>query len=701
MNPLLVCQPEIPKIGATSTEQSLCQEVDRLGFTDDGGVSQQGISIFTGFDDEMLDPVDNPCVEGLDTESRLGCGGDNKGYCPSNRCIDIILHRLHARELSADGARERDILSRQISRLLIPCAIIQTWADAGLMVSRQASVPKFGLTCICGDKNCVMFVKNSNAVSSIIGTGSCEAKPSATILPFESIMPPPADNMAYHSMPDLSLYIRACILRRHFILSGCISSQNIFNSARSKRSKTNVVSAYSTVDELLATSWLAAMLTESLPCIVSQSKKGIRHGSRPVPTPKEVDACLSVLCGTLLQVYPKRIKTPTFRAKVTLLRRVWGMMNRAFEDKLSFVNTHESLIHLSLQEYTCNVLRDYMPVELEFFTKHQDGMSEYLEHIAVVFDTFRRECILTGDEEWDMMNSYCRSLIDRSRRTYRVRVAQCQGIVCYHRCQHGAGSGLMGTERSLGSGGGMGRGAAEGIRVGKECVQPWMWDAYHVFGNRHVMSMLYPDKTKEELMVACGLQRVIQTYALPVVVRERQQQSLELLYGRCEMLKRAKRVIRVCTQCAFASRQISDRYRLDLQNDRLSCEKCKSEDVLSIDMVGILLGVGTRYHLMCPGCCSMKQWIGLGSELISCNCNVTVQKQSMHRCAVCQAKSVVAPLPPLPDFDKKRFLTLTLCSKHRPPNHILSGIHEVSQVWKYLAEREAVRRDRRMGRGKR
>ena len=120
--------------------------------------------------------------------------------------------------------------------------------------------------------------------------------------------------------------------------------------------------------------------------------------------------------------------------------------------------------------------------------------------------------------------------------------------------------------------------------------------------------------------------------------------------------------------------------------------------VLPLDVLKETLG---RYHLLCPGCCSMKQWVGIGTELFSCNCTVAVHKQTMHRCAVCQAKSVVAPLPPLPDFEKKRFLALTLCSKHRPPNHILKSIHEVSQVWKYLAEREAARRDRRSGRGKR
>lgn len=128
---------------------------------------------------------------------------------------------------------------------------------------------------------------------------------------------------------------------------------------------------------------------------------------------------------------------------------------------------------------------------------------------------------------------------------------------------------------------------------------------------------------------------------------------------------------------------------MDLATGTLICEKCKLSCVIRVNMVGVILRIASTHYLMCPECCEIKMWRAHGTELTSCNCNKVIKQPPLHQCDVCGAKSVVGALNPMPDFQTKTFVSLTLCGKHRPPIRILKNIQEMSQFRRYINEKTA------------
>lgn len=81
-------------------------------------------------------------------------------------------------------------------------------------------------------------------------------------------------------------------------------------------------------ETILYRSACAVILYESIPCLkrVKRTQKGVHISARC--SSEEACACISVMYGTMLKLYPLGSKTPTFGSRVTYLNRIGAIVER-------------------------------------------------------------------------------------------------------------------------------------------------------------------------------------------------------------------------------------------------------------------------------------------------------------------------------------------------------------------------------------
>jgi hypothetical protein len=111
----------------------------------------------------------------------------------------------------------------------------------------------------------------------------------------------------------------------------------------------------------------------------------------------------------------------------------------------------------------------------------------------------------------------------------------------------------------------------------------------------------------------------------------------------------------------------------------LICDECDGESILKIDMLGIILRLCNSSVFMCPTCCQLALWKGIGNDLTSCACQPIVSDPiGKTCCSVCNSRYVVTGPFLYPDTLRNRVVRVFLCGKHVLPKHIMNFIHEYS-----------------------
>ena len=156
------------------------------------------------------------------------------------------------------------------------------------------------------------------------------------------------------------------------------------------------------------------MLQAALPCIVAAVVKGQGKAKRiasEAGDAKQIGIC--VLVGLLLGLYPSCVKFPTFKVRVNLFRRAHTLLTGSKD--ADFCRTNPNLMALAFMEYSCHVLKSYMPVEYEILQK-EHGMAAFFQTCSVQCDAFRQEMLQTGLEAWPALDAYCAQIVDKHAR---------------------------------------------------------------------------------------------------------------------------------------------------------------------------------------------------------------------------------------------------------------------------------------------
>jgi hypothetical protein len=123
---------------------------------------------------------------------------------------------------------------------------------------------------------------------------------------------------------------------------------------------------------------------------------------------------------------------------------------------------------------------------------------------------------------------------------------------------------------------------------------------------------------------------------------------------------------------------------------KLTCDECRTESILKIDMLGIVLRICNSSVFMCPICSQLSIWKGNGCDLTTCACK-SVIRDPTHKtcCSVCNSRYVVMGPLLYPDMDRGRVARVFLCGKHVLPKHVMHFIHN------YSSFQAAIRTNRR------
>jgi hypothetical protein len=161
-----------------------------------------------------------------------------------------------------------------------------------------------------------------------------------------------------------------------------IRVRNIFTSGnkkgtRKKKTIRSVIEPEQHWTEVVAKSWCTSLLQETIPCL-ERYKRGFKHAhSVDSVNIVEVRACIAVMYGSLLKLYPRGSKVPIFTARVNIVHRMRELLQQDLEKQMEFVKLYSSLIKLCLMEYCYNIFPDFFPVEYSFISSHS-CMAMYL-----------------------------------------------------------------------------------------------------------------------------------------------------------------------------------------------------------------------------------------------------------------------------------------------------------------------------------
>jgi hypothetical protein len=230
----------------------------------------------------------------------------------------------------------------------------------------------------------------------------------------------------------------------------------------------------------------------------------------------------------------------------------------------------------------------------------------------------------------------------------------------------------------------------------------------------------------------------LRVFALPECVALQQMEAADRMYSACSSRLRAVQRMSFCSICAINGKGFGCKLRVCCITGKVSCITCPPGTVVTIDMVGTLLKIGSIYYYLCPCCIALKVWAANGMDLCPwllsgsssssssrcCNCvnhhhqgvsppphqqqqqhhptsrrnaaaaaaaahranfplstaaeaaaaAVAHQQQQMH-CMVCHSRNVSPRTNKvLVDSTRRVLRRVGLCNRHAPPEHLMGMV---------------------------
>lgn len=509
-------------------------------------------------------------------------------FCTSRMpCVERELAQLH--ELSTATSEMR---AQSIDRYLYICALLDT-ADVARVGRRDEpcpSVRRIALCCFCGDPSHTVVLDKKRVSGACFPLDARHQNKPKTVtvrvsnrwmsvkkgrtgarVPARFLVPDEEEALQFEVLPDLGMYIR-CLLVRRFFTSGpvkhfrrCARLLLGVDAAEAHSAKSGDGLTPIAFSERFVDGFCCMLLQESIPCM-KRAKRSIKVTEFDgKPTPVEMAACINVLHGTLLSLYPRAAKRPTFGVRVRLAWRLRQLLCTGVSDQLQFFEEHGHLVKICFMEYVNNVVLQYMPAEKELLFQ-TPSMKLYQTVCSTMCDSFRTDALKTGDETWAAMNQLAGVCIDRCLRMCKFKM---------HRWQEPM---VKLQPNTL-------------VHVKEALDLPCTYGCISML--RHVTPVGISEAV---LRCALLLQNGLQTFPLPKCVMQAQMRTVARLHGRCFRRSFAACHTHVCCVCALAGKGIQTPMRFCSETGEVSCVYCKPGTVVS----GGLQGRAVVEHLPRP-----------------------------------------------------------------------------------------------------
>ena len=298
------------------------------------------------------------------------------------------------------------------------------------------------------------------------------------------------DTPCYHALPDLGKYIRGILQRRYYTepirkhwIKACSTTSASISMPAVQKNQPQIQPDHVMQDARTSAHWgymhgiCATLLLESIPCMKrAKRSSSSQMSSSSLPLTRfandavETMACINVMHGTLLKLYPLGAKTPTFNARVHLMARMMHLTNgMSTSEQLHFMHSYPSLMRICFMEYSINAMMDWLPCERALLLmaaastttttasaasqmplqQQQQAMQTYSNIAVAMCDIFRQvraesmnmcifnlitfaccgfimflaqDAIITGQEPWKKLNSIAAVSIERCIRVCKFKL---------------------------------------------------------------------------------------------------------------------------------------------------------------------------------------------------------------------------------------------------------------------------------------
>lgn len=691
-----------------------------------------------GEDKGPATPTAEGAMERWVEEGQSGDGAVAAGeYCSFNPCLDRKVHSLHIEALQRTEGAESEI-----ERYILPCVVMEeiisaTETPAGPEEGtgtgkngRQAHGHRIRVRCLCGNPlHDQVLWKNSLQIRD-----AAQRRPVAPMadpegirvcMPLLAFMPNREDTFGYANLPDLGAFVVAVLQKRFFtpqlrkhcarVARGGGIQRTSHGSLKGRGAVSFPPKRTSAVEEV-TDGLCCGIIQEAIPCLkrAKRTNRGTFFCDADAMTKQEAEACINVLHGTLLHLYPRGAKKPIFRARVKIVQRLRKVMAMAPEDVAAFIFDHPSIFKLAFMEYLVNFFADFMPCETALLSSAGPRAEIYDNICVAMCDNFRQETVLTGAEPWADMNAVAASSIERITRVCKFKLTRIDEPTFK-------------------------------VTVPNEQFSATALHMRGVHGDMWSLRTLHPNRPQGDYTFAQKLQRNIKVSPLPESVYRMQLEALMDLHSACFRKMAMVHNYHFCVLCALNDRASKTKLRMCSVTGDLLCTTCPPGTVVSVNMLGVLLTVCSSSYYMCPCCTALCSWKGDGSDLCTplfmqsdtlavrraivasdshfqqqqppCSCllpptseaalariletkqfdhegQARVSHKTMGNCVMCESKHVGKSLVVVPDLKRRVMVHAHFCSKHMLPDHILRTVHDTNDLKRCAREHLANMRKR-------
>lgn len=296
-------------------------------------------------------------------------------------------------------------------------------------------------------------------------------------------------------------------------------------------------------------------------------------------------------------------------------------------EQLQFMQAHPSLMRICFMEYSINAMMDWLPCERALLLAHpqslsslaatsssspfppfssavtsvasgqyqhmmtmrkqqQQAMQTYSNIAVAMCDIFRQDAIITGQESWQLLNGMAAISIERCIRVCKFKLFK----------------------------------APEPIVKGPH-LNPELFDEAGIM----MSGMLQPNSMdlamrlfgddRQKAATCMLVHSNLKVFPLPECVAIQQMESADRMYSACSARLRAVQRMSFCSVCAINGKGFSSKLRICCITGKVSCIVCPPGTVVTINMIGTLLKIGSVYYYLCPCCINLKVWASDGMDL--------------------------------------------------------------------------------------
>lgn len=365
-------------------------------------------------------------------------------------------------------------------------------------------------------------------------------------------------------------------------------------------------------------------------------------GKTSAPCRSEITVCLHILFGTLFALYPRCTKKPVFFVRKRLFHVMRSLLLASTEIQLAVLQQVPALLKLSFMEYIHNVLNDFCPSELAIISEFR-GMDMFHQICATMCDSFRMDALQHQSESeltWAVLQERADVVVERIVRTCKMR--GCKNTVTARACS------MLGVGKTVNDS----RKILQSWRKHSPQMQSPFLPGFDNSGKFNIMQAaldlpmtsctsamritmksynMDPDASAGLSIAASivqALQNNVSCFALPSNLMLMSCRALSLLRSNPQKVYCSSRVS-FCMWCVCKSTAspLNCSLRLDVMSNKLCCAQCgdlqlpTSPPVLTINLTGRLLKVGSTYYYQCPFCVKIVQWESTGTEFSGNTCS--------------------------------------------------------------------------------